>query len=270
MMLKKIPVLYENENYVAFNKPAGLLSIPTAQNERNTLIDLVNHPEESPEAHTGKNIHQGRLHPCHRLDRETSGVILFARGKSNQQRMMELFKLRRVTKIYIAFVKGWLEQKQATIDNPVNDFNRREYLRKGKSPQGPKTAGQPAVTQYQLLAQTEDFSVVAVTPLTGRTNQIRIHFKQIGHPLLGERVYAFRRDFAVDFRRLALHAFSLSWPDPLTGKMITVQSPLPEDMTQFLEKHNLRLQLRADKINLEKAIQGGPRGSVRNKKSIVK
>lgn len=245
-MPKIIPVLYRDEHYVAFDKPSGLLTIPTAKKETHTLVDLVNEPQVLEGRTLGP---QARLHPCHRLDRETSGVVLFARGKKNQQRMMELFRLRRLAKVYIAFVRGRISQREGTIDKPVADIFRREFLRKGKYPSG-RTAGQSAVTRFRVLAATDAFSVIAASPLTGRTNQIRIHFQQIGHPLLGERVYAYRRDFTLDFRRLALHAFSLAWPDPETGARIAVQSPLPSDMARFLaEQHVTGISF--DKIQVE-------------------
>ena len=98
---KPIAVLYEDERTMVFNKPAGLLVIPTPDEEPNTLLNIVNHQY-------AENKDFGKLHPCHRLDRETSGVILFAKGKQNQQRTMDLFHKKMIKKVYVAFVQGKL------------------------------------------------------------------------------------------------------------------------------------------------------------------
>ncbi len=217
-----IEVLYQDEFYIAFNKPAGLLVIPSPHKEKKTLISIVNAQFPSGEI-------QGRLHPCHRLDRDTSGVILFARGKKNQQMMMAEFFNQRVQKVYIAFVQGKLKKPIGEIKSAIKDFEERRFAWTSL----PKMS----LTRYKVLTVKKEFSVVAVYPLTGRTNQIRIHFSDIGHPLLGERKYAFGRDYALKFRRTALHAQDLKWVHPIHKKQIQVHSPLPEDMNQFLQKN---------------------------------
>ncbi len=93
---------------------------------------------------------------------------------------------------------------------------------------------QSALTHYRVRDYHKNFTVVDVVPITGRTNQIRIHFAKIGHPLVGEDKYAFRKDFELRFRRTALHAARLEWPHPVTGKMLVAEAPLPEDMMKFL------------------------------------
>lgn len=220
-MQKAIKVLYEDEHLVVFDKPSGLLSIPTPKNERNTLIDLVN------QQYAGSL--EGRLHPCHRLDRDTSGAILFAKGKRMQQLMRQEFEKNAVRKIYIAFVRGRLKSPHGEIKLPVEDYHQRRY--------GIHSRPKPALTAYHVKREGQDFSVVEVFPRTGRTNQIRIHFQKIGHPLLGERLYAFGRDFPIKFRRVALHASELSFHHPVTKKTVKVASELPEDMRSFLEKY---------------------------------
>lgn len=214
----RLKTLYEDDRYIAFDKPAGLLVIPSPKKEKNTLMDLVNRRDASD-----KN--QGKLHPCHRLDRDTSGVILFAKGKTNQQTMMDIFRRQKIQKSYIAFVHGHLKNRVGEIKSFIKDFDQKRFNR--HSP--PKMS----ITRYKVLETQKDFSVLGVSPLTGRTNQIRIQFSEIGHPLLGERKYAFGRDFALKFRRTALHARSLKWFDPVLKKEIKVESPLPEDMKQL-------------------------------------
>ena len=217
---KPIKVLYEDEQFMVFDKPAGLLVIPTPQNESNTLVNIVNHQH--------KNDHW-KLHPCHRLDRETSGVILFAKGKHNQQLAMDAFQRKSVKKIYYAFVQGRLLKPSGELRSNIRDLDQKRFHK--------HSAGQFAVTRYKLLKAQKHFSVVQIEPITRRTNQIRIQFKQIGHPLVGDRKYSFGRDFVVKFRRTALHAHSLEWKNPVTNQFIKITSPLPEDMEVFLARN---------------------------------
>ncbi len=212
-----IAVLYEDDACIAFNKPSGLLVIPTDKNEQRTLVNLVN--KQYPNG--------AYLHPAHRLDRDTSGVILFAKGKSFQQALMRSFKDRKVMKNYIAFVHGRLDPANGKISFPIKDKFARKF--------DARTPSQSALTHYEVEQYCKDFSVVNVMPITGRTNQIRIHLAQVGHPLVGEDVYAFRKDFALRFKRTALHAWRLQWPNPVTGKLTVAQAPLAEDMLEFLK-----------------------------------
>ncbi len=215
-----IPVLYEDDHLMAFNKPAGLLVIPTPKKEKHTLQTLVNHSYGQPEY---------GLHPCHRLDRDTSGVILFAKGKRNQQVMMDLFKYQKIKKTYITFVHGRLRHMAGEIKSVIKDFDEKRFHK--------KSAPKLSITRYKVLEVKKKFCVVEVTPLTGRTNQIRIQFSEMGHPLVGERKYAFGRDYDLKFRRTALHALNLQFIHPIIKRQININSPLPEDMGQFRSKN---------------------------------
>jgi 23S rRNA pseudouridine1911/1915/1917 synthase len=214
----QIPVLYEDENCLVFNKPSGLLVIPTDKNEDHTLVNIANQQQGA----------HGSLYPAHRLDRDTSGVILFAKGKDCQQKLMQFFKDKQVNKTYIAFVHGRVSEPRGKIRIPIKDFHQRKFT--------PHLPAQSALTHYEVKDYYKDFTVVKVMPVTGRTNQIRIHFSKIGHPLVGEDKYAFRRDFALRFRRTALHALRLEWPRMSGGGMISVEAPLAADMEGFLSK----------------------------------
>ena len=205
---------------MAFDKPAGLLVIPTPQNESNTLVNIVNHQH--------KNDHW-KLHPCHRLDRETSGVILFAKGKHNQQLAMEAFLKKAVKKIYLAFVQGRMQKPSGEIRSNIRDLEQKKFRKYSQ--------GQFAVTRYKVLEFRKLFSIVEIEPVTGRTNQIRIQFKQIGHPIIGDRKYSFARDYSIKFRRTALHARTLAWTNPATHKFIKITAPYPEDMEVFLARN---------------------------------
>lgn len=219
---KSIPILYEDEQFVVFDKPAGLLVVPTPKKEKNTLVNIVNHQY-------GKA--RGRqLFPCHRIDRETSGIVIFAWGKQNQEIMMALFKKQLVKKKYLAVVRGKLKQRQGELRSYIKDFDQRKH--------GRHEPGKLAITRYRVMRNDSGYSVVEVEPVTGRTNQIRIHFAEIGHPLVGDRKYSFARDYALKFRRTALHAWQVAWRHPVSKNMINIQSEVPKDMEVFLGRYS--------------------------------
>jgi len=204
-----IPIVYEDDSLVVLDKPSGLLTVPTPKKETRTLTSILNNDLIE------KDIAY-RLHPCHRLDRDTSGLIIYAKGKSIQQKMMELFKLKKIKKTYIAFIQGGLELGEGEIKIPID--------------------GQEAITRFKVIENKKDFSIVEVFPLTGRKNQIRIHFKGVGHPVLGERKFAFRRDFKIKAKRLCLHAKSLEFEHPISKNKISLDIGLPQDMEKLLLK----------------------------------
>jgi len=205
-----IPVIYEDDWLLVVNKPSGLLTIPTPKNELRTLTSILNEDLR-------KKGLTFRLHPSHRLDKETSGLIIYAKGKSVQKKMMELFKNKSIKKTYIAFIQGILPKKQGIIRNSIDGLN--------------------AETKYKVIQQRKNFALLEATPLTGRTNQIRIHFKLIGHPILGETRYAFRRDFKLKAKRLCLHAKDLEFIHPVTQKYIRLHASLPLYLKEFLERN---------------------------------
>jgi len=217
MYRKKYKIIYEDEYLIVVDKPSGMLVIPTPHKETNTLTDLLN--RELDERHVEAN-----AHPCHRIDRETSGLVIYAKGKKAQQLMMEEFRKKNVKKTYIAFVQGDVRKKFDTIERDI--YNKS----KGRK--------ESAETKYTVIGKRKDFTMIEATPVTGRTNQIRIHLKSIGHPLVGESIYAFRKDFDLKFKRAALHASYLRFTHPITKEVMEFKSPLPEDMKDLWERED--------------------------------
>jgi len=206
----EIDIRYEDGHLLAVNKPAGALVVPTPAGERNTLTARLQ------QFFKQKGLPAG-VYPCHRLDRETSGLIIYAKSKAAQEAMMEMFKTRAVHKTYLAFVHGCPGKKQAVIEHRLE--------------------GQSAQTRYRVLEAREGYSVVSVEPVTGRTNQIRIHFKMIGHPLVGDRKFSVVKNYPLKFRRTALHAAGIAFRHPVTGQPLSFEIEMPADMQQFIAHH---------------------------------
>ncbi|MDI6758246.1 MAG: RluA family pseudouridine synthase [Candidatus Omnitrophota bacterium] len=205
-----IPIVYEDNWLLIVNKPAGLLTIPALKKESAVLTNILNEDFKKK----GLFYH---LYPCHRLDKETSGLIIYAKGKSAQKKMMGLFKEQKIKKTYIAFAHGKLSKSAGMIKNPI--------------------ARENAVTRYEVIQAHNDFAVLKIMPQTGRRNQIRIHLKEIGHPVVGEDKFIFRRDFKLRANRLCLHAQALDFWHPITQKHIQLKIDLPVYLEDFLKKH---------------------------------
>lgn len=205
-----IPIAYEDDWFLVVNKPAGLLCVPTPKKESRTLTSILNQDAQA----RGLNY---RLHPCHRLDRETSGLIVYAKGKSIEKKMIDAFRDRLVHKKYIAFVHGKLAHSEGKISLAIE--------------------GKNALTEYKVIEEKSNYSIVEVYPVTGRTNQIRIHFKEIAHPLVGEDKFVFRKDFSLRFKRVCLEAKELRFKHPVTGKDLLISIDLAQDLKGFLANH---------------------------------
>lgn len=219
---EKFSVVYEDDYFVVVDKPSSLLVVPVQLEEENNLTSLLNKKLQEQ----GTAI---KAHPCHRLDKETSGLVIFAKGKAMQKIVMEEFRQHKVRKTYIAFVQGRLDKTEGQL---------KSYL-KDAWPYAKNQKGKLAISKYRVLYRTCDFSVLKIEPVTGRKNQIRIQFKDIGHPLLGERRFAFAKDWKVKFKRVALHAYALEFVHPVDKNKIILKSPLPLDMGLFLKRYGL-------------------------------
>jgi len=206
----RMNVIFEDDWLLVLDKPAGLLTIPAPGKDGRSLAELL-------EAHRRESGLEHRFHPCHRLDEETSGVILFAKGKSAQKRLMDSFRKREMKKTYLALVNGRPPKDSGTMTRSID--------------------GEAAKTSYRVLEKREGYCLVEASPHTGRTNQIRIHFKLLGNPIIGESRFAFRKDSPFRAKRTLLHAASLAFRHPWKDKDLEFEAPLPEDMRRFMEKH---------------------------------
>jgi 23S rRNA pseudouridine1911/1915/1917 synthase len=212
-MRKPFEIIFKDEYIIVLNKIAKLLVHPSPKKEKYTLTSLL-------EKEIGK-----KAYPCHRLDRETTGLIIYAKTKKVQKAISMQFKKLNIKKGYIAFIKGKLNKEKGGLEGYVLHKEGERYGQKPKK----------ARTFYKVLNRFDGFSIVKLEPLSGRTNQLRIQLARIGHPILGERKYAFGREFKHKFRRVALHAFYISFIHPISKERVELKIDLPEDMKKFLQ-----------------------------------
>ena len=210
---RSLNILYRDEDALVLDKPAGLASVPSRGTQGATCASEVR--REFPDAR-----------PVHRLDQETSGAMVFALSDHAETALREAFESKKVEKTYWAFVHGTPHPARGDIRQRILDLGKKATV----SPRG-----KPAHSKYRVLQDLDPASLVEVQPVTGRYNQIRLHFVAVGHPLIGERKYARGKDSPVRFRRVALHARSIAFPHPRGGRRVEVMAPLPADLQKLLE-----------------------------------
>ncbi|MFN2387347.1 MAG: RluA family pseudouridine synthase [Thermoanaerobaculia bacterium] len=223
----RLVVLAEGEDFVVVDKPAGLLTVPTAEREKETLLsrtlDYLHHRyRRRPYAGT-----------VQRLDKETSGALVFARNRPGQADLQRQFRDHTIVREYYTIVEGDLEGSgtfRAELSRDP-DGRRRTVARAADG-------GRRAVTHYEVVERFGEATLVAVRLETGRTHQIRIHFAAAGHPVLGDAVYRPPRmgPPPVQAPRQMLHARLLGFDDPETGRKVEATSPLPEDFRETLAR----------------------------------
>jgi len=240
-----IPILYEDKDVLVINKPAGLIVHDDGRTEEPTLVDwiLKKYPKiknvgESSELSNGETIIRPGI--IHRLDRDTSGALVVAKNQKTFLHLKEQFQERKIEKNYRVFVYGEMKLNEGIIDRPIT--RSRSDFRLWSAQRGGQGIGRDAVTEYKVLGRHDGFSFVEVYPKTGRTHQIRVHFKAINYPVVCDKLYAPKRDCALGFKRLALHSFSMAFTLP-AGKSIKVGAPYPTDFINALKSFSMNLNL---------------------------
>ena len=224
-----LDILYENEDLIVINKSSGMVVHPAAGHFSGTLVHAV--LAHAPEmAGVGGEKRPGVVH---RLDKETSGLILMAKNDQAHRFLQDQFRLRKTIKVYLALVDGHPPTPAGRIEAPIG---RNPSQRKQMAVTSPEK-GREAISEYQTLETFTNHSFLEVHPLTGRTHQIRLHMAFIGCPIVGDRIYGHHRP-SLPLERHFLHAASLTIRLPHEAKPRTFAAPLPEDLSQIL--HMLR------------------------------
>lgn len=227
-------ILYEDKEVIAINKPAGLVVHSDGKTREKTLADWImeKYPEIKDVGEPGKTS-TGEIVPrpgiVHRLDRETSGVMLVAKTKESFDNLKKQFQKHQIIKKYEAFVFGKVKSKEGVIDRPIGRSS--QDFRKWSAQRGARGEMREAVTHYKVLLVGKDCSLVEAMPKTGRTHQIRVHFKAINYPLVGDSLYAPNHQSLLGFQRLALHSKEVTFKG-LDKEKHTITAPYPEDFNK--------------------------------------
>lgn len=205
-----LDVIYSDQYLIAVSKPSGLLSVPGRGEDK---VDSMA---------TRVRAEYADVLVAHRLDRDTSGLLVFPRGAKMHRQISMMFEAREIQKSYVAVVRGKLKPEQGEIDLPliVDWPNRPRHI-------VDKVNGKPSQTRYRVLSfdEVSDTSRVALEPLTGRTHQLRVHMQALGHHILGDTLYGDNTDG--NSPRLLLHAHTLAFKHPVRGEMLKLVAPLP-------------------------------------------
>lgn len=216
----KLDIIYEDDDIIVINKEPGIAVHPGAGIHSGTLVNaLLYHCKNL------STVNEARPGIIHRLDKDTSGVMVIAKNNTSHAELAKQFKERAVKKNYIALVRGTVELNEGTVDLPIgrHPSNRQKMAVRYDSEKN-------AITEYRVLKRFDDFTVVLLNLKTGRTHQIRVHMAYLGHPVLGDGKYGAKEKFP----RQALHSYYLSFLHPRTGKPLEFKATLPEDMRSII------------------------------------
>ena len=230
---KNVEIVFEDEHLLVLNKPANLLVLPDRYNEKLPNLSSILNGE------------LGKVYVVHRIDRETSGVIVFAKTPTAHAKLSSQFEGRDVEKVYQAIVVGTAINDEGCIDAPLAESARQpgvmRVVQKG---------GKESITDYIVLERFRGYAFVGIRPRTGRTHQIRVHLQSIGVPILADKLYGDGRGFFLSgikehyksegeekplLERTALHAAAIGFSHPATGERLSLTIPMPKDMSSVLK-----------------------------------
>ncbi len=232
----QLGIIYEDDDIVAINKPAGLLVHPTLSQKRHTLANalIARYPEMV-------KVGESPMRPgiVHRLDKDTSGIIIAAKNQTAFLHMKEQFLNRKIFKKYLALVEGVPKNETGVIEyaiRPSKQFRLKKVAVQRVEPV--KKSVRTARTSYKIRAVINGYTFLEVSPLTGRTHQIRVHLAAIGHPIIGDRLYNTRKEDRekwkeIGIKRQFLHAFSLEFTAP-NGQKLKLEAELPRDLREII------------------------------------
>ena len=227
-------ILYEDADIVAINKPAGLVVHPDGRTSESSVSEwfLNKYPGSKDVGEKMGEIERPGV--VHRIDRETSGVLLLAKTPKGHAVLKEQFQKREIEKIYHLFVHGNIKDDRGTISLPIG--RSVSNFKKWSAQKGARGELREAITHFEVLKRASDksFNFIEAKPRTGRTHQIRVHFQAIHHPVVGDKLYAPKKPQLLGFERLALHARQITFKD-VSGKTHSVLAEYPEDFQKALK-----------------------------------
>ena len=221
-----MPVIYEDKDIIVVNKPKGMVVHPANGNPDGTLVNAILAICKQSLSGIGGQIRPGIVH---RLDKDTSGLLIIAKNDLAHMNMSKQIQDRKVVKKYVALVRGVVKEDEATIDMPIaRSKTDRKKMAVDKN-------GKNAVTHFKVLKRYNKYTLLDIKIDTGRTHQIRVHMAQIGHPVVGDMVYSNgKNEFGIEGQML--HAKSLDFTHPVTGEKMHLEAPLPEYFKQIIGK----------------------------------
>ena len=214
----ELNIIYEDECFLILNKPVGIAVHPSISHYTDSLANGVKFYFESIGL-------KRKIRPINRLDLNTSGLVIFAKNEYVQESLIKQMQNKTFEKYYIAFVEGTFADKEGTINLPI-DRKENSIIERCIAENG-----QIAITDYKVLSEYDNFSIVECYLQTGRTHQIRVHMSAIGHPLLGDTLYGTSSSL---INRQALHSYKISFIHPITKQILTLSCDLPDDMKLIL------------------------------------
>lgn len=225
-----LDIAYEDQDVIVVNKPRGMVVHPAAGHARGTLVNaLMHHCQDL----SGIN---GEIRPgiVHRIDKDTSGLIMAAKNDQAHVSLSAQLKEHSVTRRYFAVVHGVLEHDQGTVEAPIgrDPKNRKLFTVTDRG-------GKHAVTHFAVAERFQDYTLLELMLETGRTHQIRVHMKFIGHPLVGDPLYGRAKGRTMRLPGQALHAAVLGFTHPRTGKRLTFEAPIPDEMQELIQELRL-------------------------------
>jgi len=221
-----IEIIYEDSDIIVVNKPKGMVVHPANGNPDGTLVNAIMNICRDSLSGIGGEIRPGIVH---RIDKDTSGLLIIAKNDKAHINLSEQIKNREITKKYVALVRGVIKENNATIDMPIGRSD------KDRKKMAVKRNGKSAITHFDVINRYEGYTYLDIKIDTGRTHQIRVHLAEIGYPIVGDSVYSNGRNpFGVEGQML--HAKSLEFKHPITGEILKLEAPLPEYFEEVLKK----------------------------------
>ena len=226
-----VPIIYEDNDIIIVNKPKGMVVHPANGNLDGTLVNAILSICKGSLSGIGGEIRPGIVH---RLDKDTSGIMVIAKNDKSHLNLSEQIQNRTITKKYIALVRGVISENEATIDMPISRSD------KDRKKMAVNRDGKKAITHFKVIARYNNYTLLDIKIDTGRTHQIRVHMAEIGHPVIGDEVYSNgKNEFGI--KGQMLHAKSLDFTHPITGEKMHFEAELPEYFKDIINKLNKKI-----------------------------